>query len=97
MTTNEIRSFEKKYKELSDKDLAKEFVNRDKQILRLWRDTPDDLSDEHMILKDIIIERFVKKCDIGLVWNDDAQNWVSPKWERISPISRTVIDYWIES
>lgn len=96
MTTYEIRELAKEFEVLSDEKLAKEFVARDRLVLKYWEHTPDDLSDEHQILQDIIIERFVKKANIGLVWNDEAQKWVSPDWNRDKDIQVKRIDYWIE-
>ncbi len=96
MTTNEIRELAKEFEVLSDEKIAKEFVARDRLVLEYWQNTPDDLSDEHQILKDIIVERFVKKANIGLVWNDDAQKWVSPNWKKDTEIQIKRIDYWLE-
>lgn len=94
MTTNEIRSYAKKCEELTDKEVAKKFVELDKLVLKLWNNTPDDISDEHMILKDIIVERFVKKARIGVIWSDEEQAWIRPKL-----VARSVppkIEYWVE-
>lgn len=96
MTTNEIRAFAKKYGELTDKELAKEFVDRDILVLKFWKDTPQDLSDEHQIIQDLMIERFVRKARIGLVWSDNYQAWINPaKCSCIGEHEK--ITYWIES
>ena len=96
MTTNEIRRLGKEYIKLSDKELAREFVQHDKIILELWNDTDNDTMDEHTVLQDIITERFIAQCKIGLVWNDNAQNWVAPGWHKVGQDKEhKKIDYWV--
>jgi hypothetical protein len=95
MTSNEIRSITKKYENLTTEELAREFVEHDKIILRLWNNVDDETSDEHTILQDLICERFVATAKIGVIWDDDAQNWIDPSHKgKIKQFPK--IKYWVD-
>ena len=88
---------ENRYRKLSDKELSREYVKHDKIIMELLNDAGNDISDEYTVLLELISERFVAQCDIGLVWNDSAQDWVSPDWHKvIQDMGFKKIDYWIQ-
>ena len=76
MTTDKIRSLTEKYSRLSDKELSRQFVDHDKLALKLWEHIDNDTADEHEILSEIIIERFVAQSRIGEVWSNTRQAWV---------------------
>ena len=75
MTTSKIRAITARYSALDDKELAKEFVEHDKKAIKLWNDIDNDTADEHQILSELIVERFVAHCRIGVRWNQTAQWW----------------------
>ena len=79
MTNQEFKSLCEIYSRMSDRELAIVFVRMDKKIRLLWNDTPDEISDRHQIVSNLIIERYVEKCSIGLVWDDELQNWTNPE------------------
>lgn len=94
MTRNKTWLLNKKYEVLTDKELAKEFVQHDKYIIRHWEDPSDDMLDEHLILQDLICERFVKRAKIGVEWDNAKQNWIKPGCSLTANIPK-VIDYWV--
>ena len=76
MTTDRIRLLIEKYSRLNDKELSRQFVEHNKLALKFWDCIDDDTANEHEILSEIIIERFVAQSRIGEVWSVTRQDWV---------------------